>query len=131
VAADAEQPLRWLPWQDGQTGYYPGGPHGAWAVGSAWAAVDFAPPGQGGCSGSSYWEIAAASGKVAQAEHGRVMLNLEGNDFQGSGWTLMYMHVGSDGRVQKGAYLYTGDRVGHPSCEGGYAPGLHLHIARM
>ena len=131
VPADVKQPVLRLPWQDGQTWYYTGGPHGAWADGSAWAAVDFAPPGQGGCSGSSYWEIAAASGRVAQAEHGRVMLNLDGNDFQGSGWTLMYMHVESEGRVQNGAPVYTGDRIGHPSCEGGFATGLHLHIARM
>ena len=29
-----------------------------------------------------------------------------------------------------GAYLHAGDRIGHPSCEGGPATGTHLHIAR-
>ncbi len=131
VPPDAKQPVLRLPWQDGQRWYFTGGPHGAWADGSAWAAVDFAPPGNGGCGVSPFWEIAAAAGKIAQAEHGRVMLNLDGSDFQGSGWTLMYMHVAASGRAQKGDYVYTGDHIGHASCEGGFSTGLHLHIARM
>lgn len=131
VPADLKQPTLRLPFADGQTWYYTGGPHGAWADGSAWAAVDFAPLGPGGCPPSAAWAIAVAPGKVAQVERGRVMLNLDGEDFQGKGWTIMYMHMHSNGRVQKGALLNTGDRIGHPSCEGGYALGTHLHIARM
>ena len=34
-------------------------------------------------------------------------------------------------RVARGAYVVTGDRIGHPSCEGGYSQASHLHIARM
>jgi hypothetical protein len=32
--------------------------------------------------------------------------------------------------VAAGTYLKTGDRVGHPSCEGGVTDGTHVHIAR-
>jgi murein DD-endopeptidase MepM/ murein hydrolase activator NlpD len=40
------------------------------------------------------------------------------------------MHIDSADRVQVGDYLEAGDPVGHPSCEGGYSTGTHLHIAR-
>ncbi|MEP7198187.1 MAG: LysM peptidoglycan-binding domain-containing protein [Chloroflexota bacterium] len=129
--SDLKQPLLRLPFEDNHTWYYTGGPHGAWADGSAWAAVDFAAMGPGGCAPSPEWAIAAATGRVVQSEHGRVMLNLNGANFQGTGWTVMYMHMASRGRVTKGSFLYVGDRIGHPSCEGGYATASHLHIARM
>ncbi|MBI1800210.1 MAG: LysM peptidoglycan-binding domain-containing protein [Chloroflexi bacterium] len=120
-----------LPWSPGEMWYLTGGPHGAWASGSAWAAIDFAPAGQPGCRVSTAWAVAAAPGQVVQAEQGRVMVNLSGQDFQGAGWTLMYMHMAAQGRVAVGAQVETGDPIGHPSCEGGYATGLHLHLARL
>jgi murein DD-endopeptidase MepM/ murein hydrolase activator NlpD len=40
------------------------------------------------------------------------------------------MHIDSRDRVSVGTYLEAGDRVGHPSCEGGFSTGTHLHIAR-
>ena len=40
------------------------------------------------------------------------------------------MHTGAAGRAQVGDWLHAGDRIGHPSCEGGVAPAAHTHIAR-
>jgi LasA protease len=40
------------------------------------------------------------------------------------------MHIAEQERAPLGAYLRAGQRVGHPSCEGGPATGTHLHIAR-
>ena len=40
------------------------------------------------------------------------------------------MHIATHERVPAGTYLQAGDRVGHPSCEGGFSTGSHLHIAR-
>jgi hypothetical protein len=40
------------------------------------------------------------------------------------------MHVEGRERVQPGAVLKAGDRIGHPSCEGGISSGTHLHLAR-
>jgi murein DD-endopeptidase MepM/ murein hydrolase activator NlpD len=40
------------------------------------------------------------------------------------------MHTESRDRVAVGAYVRAGERIGHPSCEGGFATGTHLHIAR-
>jgi hypothetical protein len=33
-------------------------------------------------------------------------------------------------RIQQGAVVEVGDRIGHPSCEGGFSNGTHMHIAR-
>ena len=40
------------------------------------------------------------------------------------------MHIAERDRVKEGVFLRAGDRIGHPSCEGGPATGTHLHIAR-
>ncbi len=40
------------------------------------------------------------------------------------------MHIETRGRVELGERLKAGDRIGHPSCEGGVSTGSHLHIAR-
>jgi hypothetical protein len=40
------------------------------------------------------------------------------------------MHIAADGREQPGEYLFAGDNIGHPSCEGGVANATHVHIAR-
>ena len=126
-----QAPLR-LPFEDGHLWYLTAGPHAGWVEGSAWAAIDLAPEDRlGSCWTSGDWAIAAAPGRVVQAESGRVMLNLDGSDFVGNGWTLLYMHMASQGRAEVGATLKMGDHVGHPSCEGGAAESSHLHFARL
>jgi hypothetical protein len=40
------------------------------------------------------------------------------------------MHIAADQRAQPGEYLFAGERVGHPSCEGGISNATHVHIAR-
>lgn len=132
VPRDLHQPTLRLPFDDGHLWYFTGGPHAGWADGSAWAAVDFTPKDQAGsCWTSAEWAIAAAPGHIVQAEKGRVMENLSGATFQGSGWSLMYMHMASDERVEIGADVKMGDHIGHPSCEGGAAETSHLHFARL
>jgi murein DD-endopeptidase MepM/ murein hydrolase activator NlpD len=76
------------------------------------------------------WAIAAAAGTVLKSEHGRVVESL-GKGFQGSGWSLLYMHMANGGRVAVGTQVKTGDPIGHPSCEGGDANASHLHFARL
>lgn len=126
------QPVLRLPLQDGKLWYFTGGPHAGWVDGSPWAAVDFAPADQAGsCWMSTFWTIAAAPGVITTAEHGRVVLDLDGDGFPGTGWALLYMHTGEDERVEVGTQVKTGDRIGHPSCEGGAAQTSHLHFARL
>jgi LasA protease len=132
VPKDLKQPQLRLPWNDGEMWYFTGGPHSGWGDLAAWSAVDFSPSDTpGSCIPSRLWVISAAPGKVLRAEHGRVMVSLSNGDFQGSGWTLMYMHMATAGRVNAGAQVTIGDRIGHPSCEGGDAEASHVHFARL
>lgn len=131
VPSDVTQPLFRLPWEDGHTWWFTGGPHNGWAEGSAWAAIDFAPQYGVGCRVSTEWDIAIAPGKIIAADNGRVLEDLDGDGFQGTGWVLLYMHVATQDRVTVGTVVNTGDHIGHPSCEGGVATGTHLHLARM
>ena len=131
VPANLTQPELYLPWPGGQTWYLSGGPHGAWFSGSAWAAVDFAPPDvMGHCGVSGQWATAAASGLVLRSGDGQVLIDLDGDGYEQTGWVLFYLHIASEGRVQAGTRIARGDPVGHPSCEGGAAESSHLHIAR-
>jgi murein DD-endopeptidase MepM/ murein hydrolase activator NlpD len=120
-----------LPFESGDAWSLTGGPHSAWGSGSAWAALDFAPPGdQYGCYDTSTWEVAVADGVIARSENGEVVLDLDGDGLEQTGWTVLYMHVASADRIQLGARVKAGDRIGHPSCEGGVSNGTHLHLAR-
>ena len=125
------QPLLQLPFERGKTWTFTGGPHGGWDSGSAWAALDFAPPGEGGgCAPSTDWEVAVADGLIVRADEGAVVQDLDNDGYEQTGWTVLYMHVGSNERVQAGTYLYAGENIGHPSCEGGVSNATHLHLAR-
>lgn len=131
VPTDLTQPALILPFESGAVWSFTGGPHGGWGSGSAWAALDFAPPGEAyGCVKSDAWEVAAADGLVVRAKDGAVLLDLDGDGLEQTGWVLLYMHVESRDRVKAGTYLKAGDRIGHPSCEGGVSNGTHLHLAR-
>jgi LasA protease len=130
VPPDLEMPELRLPWESGQTWYLTAGPHGGWNNGSAWAALDFAPPGKIGCWVAEEWVVAAASGLVVRSETGVVMQDLDGDGHEETGWNLLYMHVATEGRVPVGIILEQGDRVGHPSCEAGLSTASHVHLAR-
>jgi murein DD-endopeptidase MepM/ murein hydrolase activator NlpD len=85
---------------------------------------------ESGCAISSDWVVAAASGVVVRSDTGIVVLDLDGDGREQSGWALLYLHIATNGRVEEGTLLEEGDLIGHPSCEGGIATGTHIHIAR-
>lgn len=125
------QPPMTLPFNEGETWYFTGGPHGGWDSGSAWAALDFAPPGEnGGCYTSPYWVTAMADGLVIRASNGALIQDLDNDGYEQTGWVILYMHIAEEDRAEPGEYLFTGERVGHPSCEGGVSNATHVHIAR-
>ena len=125
------QPELLLPFEPGVPWVYSGGPHSGWGNGSAWAALDFAPRGdQLGCNQSSDWVTAVADGLILRSKDGAVVQDLDGDGFEQTGWTVLYMHVAENQRVGVGTFLQAGERIGHPSCEGGLASASHLHIAR-
>ena len=125
------QPRLILPIQKDTVWYFTGGPHGAWEHDGARAALDFAPGSvHGGCGVSRLWAVAVASGVVVRSGGGVVVLDLDGDGKEQTGWDILYLHIADEGRVPVGAHLKTGDFVGHPSCKGGVATGTHVHIAR-
>ena len=129
VPVGLSQPEMQLPFEPGVTWAFTGGPHGGWADGSAWAALDFAPNVQG-CEVRDEWVTAVADGLIIRVEYGAVVQDLDGDGREGTGWTVLYMHIAPDQRVTAGTYLQAGERIGHPSCEGGFSTGTHLHLAR-
>ena len=131
VPINLVQPHLTLPFAQGEAWSFTGGPHGGWDTGSGWAALDFAAPGEpSGCAPAEAWTLASAPGIVVRSDNGAVVVDLDGDGYEQTGWTLLYMHMGTEGRVQNGSKLEVGARIGHPSCEGGMSNAAHLHFAR-
>ena len=127
------QPELQLPFPRGQTWNYTGGPHTGWGLGQPFTAVDFAPPlGSSGCSvvDEKFYSTAMADGIVVRSEFGQVVLDLDGDGDERTGWVLVYLHIGTKGRAPAGAVLDQGQPIGYPSCEGGRATGTHVHVSR-
>lgn len=125
------QPPLILPFVRNWTWSFTGGPHGAWEQDGAYAALDFAPGSNySGCVPSDTWVLAAADGLVVRTGPGLVVIDLDGDGYEQTGWVLVYLHIEARDRVPLGTWVASGDKIGHPSCEGGFATGTHLHIAR-
>jgi len=131
LPSNLTQPAMQLPFAPGTTWSFTGGPHGGWDSGSAWAALDFAPPGEAaGCVTSDAWVTAVADGYIIRSKDGAVVQDLDNDGYEQTGWTVLYMHIETRDRVQPDTYVYAGDSIGHPSCEGGISNATHLHLAR-
>ena len=125
-----EQPVMNLPIPVNQKWALTNGPHTAWGLYGPLVALDFAPAGASGCGVSKRFTLAAAAGRVVRAGNGVVVLDLDDDSYEQTGWVLVYMHVSNKDRVPVGDFVNADDPVGHPSCEGGSANGTHVHIAR-
>ena len=71
-----------------------------------------------------------APGIVSRSSFGAVVVDLDGDGFAGTGWATTYMHLATQDRIPVGTVVETGDRLGHPSCEGGFSNGTHVHLTR-
>lgn len=133
-ASALRQPKLSLPFRPGEVWRFTGGYHGGWGNGSAWASVDFAPPKEAGpvpyCYTSSFPVTAVARGVIARLSEGAVILDLDLDGNEGSGWTILYLHTSHAESLEKGQIVEAGEVLGYPSCEGGYSTATHLHIAR-
>lgn len=125
------QPSFILPFQPGKTWAYTGGPHTGWGSLAPWAAVDFAPPiGARGCVETDEYTTAVADGIIARTNTGIVILDLDRDGDERTGWVVFYLHIATKDRISVGTAVKAGDKLGHPSCEGGTSSGTHIHIAR-
>ena len=131
LPADLTQPTLTLPWGTGEAWYFTGGPHGGWGSGSGWAAIDFVPDQVDiGCFTSDRWVQSMSDGTVVRSDNGAVVVDLDNDGQEQTGWTILYMHVAAESRVVRGTQVKAGDRIGHPSCEGGVSNATHVHLAR-
>ena len=126
---DLTQPDFTLPFEVGVPWTLTSGPHPAWEEQSALAALDFAPPLEELPCESKNWVVAVASGQIVRSEGSYVVLDLDGDGFEQTGWVVLYQHIATKDRIQVGM-VTAGDHIGHPSCEGGLATGANLHIVR-
>jgi LysM repeat protein len=125
------QPEIELPLPPGESWSYSGGPHLSWTTGSPRGAIDFSPAsGSADCSVSQAWATASAPGLIARSSHNVVVIDLDGDGFEQTGWTLVFLHVADYERIPAGAWVNTDDPIGHPSCERGNSTGTHVHLAR-
>ncbi|NPA06416.1 MAG: LysM peptidoglycan-binding domain-containing protein [Chloroflexi bacterium] len=129
LPGNLQQPELVFPMPVGRAWSYTGGPHPAWGDELLpWAAVDFAPAGIRGCEISREWAVALADGVVTRSGRGIVVLDLDGDGDERTGWVIFYLHLVDTPPV--GTTLHRRDPIGRPSCEGGHATGSHVHLAR-
>lgn len=131
IAGSLKQPDLALPYVNNIAWAFTGGPHTGWGSMRPWSALDFAPPSERtGCFPASVPSTAVGNGVVVRDGEGVLVLDLDGDGDEHTGWVIFYLHIASEGRVPVGTVVETGDYLGYPSCEGGHSTGTHIHIAR-
>lgn len=130
IPGSLTQPAFLLPFERGKSWNYTGGPHTGWGKGEPYAAIDFAPNGVPNCELTTEWTTAIAPGVIARSEVDGTALDLDGDGDERTGWVIFYLHLAALDHIPAGTKVNTGDRLGHPSCEGGEVTGTHIHIAR-
>ncbi len=131
IPANLQQPEIILPFQPNHVWTYTGGPHSSWGSALPLGALDFAPPATlHGCEPSSEWVTAPAPGVIARSGEASVLLDLDGDGDEHTGWVLFFFHIANDSLIAQGTVVEQGDMLGRPSCDGGRATGTHVHIAR-
>lgn len=128
---DLAQPPIELPFLPGTYWALTAGPHFSWSYGSPRGALDFSPiTGGAACDVSPAWATAAAAGLVVRSADNAVVLDLDGDGYEQTGWVLVYFHLTDSERIMAGRWVEADTPLGHPSCEGGRATGKHVHLAR-
>jgi LasA protease len=128
-----QQPALRFPFQPGNVWAYTGGPHTGWGSGEPLSAIDFAPGAEKtGCVNvpADLYATAMADGLVVRSDIDGTIIDLDKDGDERTGWTLYYLHLATNARVQVGREVKAGEPIGYPSCEGGHVTGTHVHIAR-
>ncbi|MBK9925731.1 MAG: LysM peptidoglycan-binding domain-containing protein [Anaerolineales bacterium] len=133
IPGSLQQPALRFPFLAGNAWSYTGGPHTGWGSGQPFAAVDFAPASNShGCftAPSDLYAVAMADGLVVRSSIDGIVIDLDKDGDERTGWALFYLHLATNKRAGVGTEVVAGQPVGYPSCEGGSSTGTHVHIAR-
>lgn len=134
IPGSLTQPELLLPFPNSQTWSYTGGPHTGWGTGEPLSALDFAPRlDKSGCANPNpeNYAVAIADGLVVRSSANEgVVLDLDKDGDERTGWVIYYLHLATNQRAVVGLNLKAGDLIGYPSCEGGRSTGTHVHVAR-
>lgn len=131
LPTDLDQPALNLPFSRGEKWGYTGGPHPTWNAGTPRGAVDFAPAtAEAHCAVSRRWVTAPAPGSIARARDNAVILDLDGDGEENTGWAVLLFHLAEGSLVEEGIWVDADTRLGRPSCQGGFSTGTHVHLAR-
>lgn len=133
IPGSLQQPELRFPFRAGFIWAYTGGPHTGWGSGQPYAAVDFAPASDtSGCYtvSNDLPAVAMADGLVVRSDIDGVILDLDQDGDERTGWVLYYLHLATNKRAGVGQVLQAGASIGYPSCEGGSSTGTHVHVAR-
>lgn len=133
IPGSLQQPELRFPFLGGYIWSYTGGPHTGWGSGEPLAAVDFAPASNtSGCytAPDDMYAVAMADGLVVRSNVDGVIIDLDKDGDERTGWVLFYLHLATNKRIGVGSEVRAGQPVGYPSCEGGSSTGTHVHIAR-
>lgn len=133
IPGSLAQPELLLPFPASQTWNLTGGPHTGWGTGEPFSALDFAPPSEkSGCipAKPENFVTAAADGLIVRSRVDGVVLDLDKDGDERTGWVIFYLHLATDERAPVGTELNAGDKIGYPSCEGGRSTGTHVHVSR-
>lgn len=133
LPGNLQQPALQFPFVPGQLWAYTGGPHTGWGTGEPLSGIDFAPASDTtGCYtvDADRYATAMADGLVLRSDIDGVIIDLDKDGDERTGWVLFYLHLATRARIPLGSEVKAGDPVGYPSCEGGHVTGTHVHIAR-
>lgn len=85
------------------------GPHAAWGAADVRAALDFSPPSsEPGCNTNWSWVNASGPGLVVRSANGAVVVDMDGDGYEQTGWNIIYMHIATNQRVEVGTGLKRG-----------------------
>jgi len=133
IPGSLTQPALRFPFRADYLWSYTGGPHTGWGSGEPYAAIDFAPASDtSGCFPvtQDQYAVAMADGLVVRSNVDGVIIDLDKDGDERTGWALYYLHLATQDRIPAGQEVKAGDKVGYPSCEGGSSTGTHVHVAR-
>ncbi len=133
IPGSLQQPELRFPFLAGRVWSYTSGPHTGWGTGEPLAALDFAPASEvTGCYtvARDLYATSMADGLIVRADVDGVVIDLDKDGDERTGWVLFYLHTATESRITVGKEVKAGDPIGYPSCEGGSSTGTHVHVAR-